>query len=174
MYAEFVGLTPEAIVLIERLRKSPEETKSEILQRVLGPIALGSRAGDELIDEKFDLGQGVWLRVGEKPMLFLSKDAKQSMKPDGIAEIRADGFYLSGKRIHESPRRALDPAMKSVQKTKGHLNEKGELISHSAWRDWHVLRDGRLLSLFELKDPTLAQKRGRHVRSTLTAEQLGL
>jgi len=170
MYAEFVGLTTQAVLLIERLRKSPEETKSEILERTLAPHAAPTASNEQ----RFDLGQGVRLQTGEKPMLFLSKSAKQSMTPDATAEIRIDGFYLHGKKVHADPKKALDPAMKIVQKQKGHLNDKGQIISHSAWRDWHVLRAGRLVSLFDLKDPALARKRGSHTHSTITLEDLGL
>jgi hypothetical protein len=62
--------------------------------------------------------------------------------------------------------------MRLVQERKGHRNAKSEIISLSAWRQWHVVRDGRLFSMFELKDPTLARKRTLGVEITLA--DLGL
>ena len=175
MYAEFVGLTANAIVLIERLRSSPEETKSEILERVL-PNLGGMEIRKELPTKFFDFGQGVKLPVGERLTLFLSTHAKQILQSDGQAEIREDGFYMGGKKIHPSRGSVIDPAMKAVQKAKKHFNDKGEIISLSAWRQWHVRRDDRLVSLAELKDPALAHRRGAHNRKlpVPSLEELGL
>lgn len=173
MYAEFVGLTPKVIGLIERHRVSPDETKSEILERLLSGLRRPDPT-DRSSPSYFDFGQGVKLPVGEKLLLFLSNRAKQGKEPDAVAEIHADGFYLRGKKIAPSRGSVLDPAMKTVQKEKRHYNEKGQIVSLSAWRQWHVLRDGRLVSVAELKDPALAHRRGRHNRKALTAEELGL
>src|ERR1700712_4035162 len=118
MYAEFVGLTAEVVASIERLRRTPEETKSDILGRVLRPLINAPLLRSDSSEKLFDLGQGVRLGIGEKLMLFLSKLAKQNRKPDGVAEIRPDGFYLEGQRIHALPLKALDPAMKLVQTKK--------------------------------------------------------
>jgi hypothetical protein len=108
-----------------------------------------------------DLGQGAQLRIGEKPILFLSEEAKRANRPDAEAVIRSDGFYLDGKRIEPSKGSVLQPAMKLIQERKGHRNAKGELISLSAWRQWHVVRDGKLVSMLELKNPALAHRRKR-------------
>lgn len=35
-----------------------------------------------------------------------------------------------------------------------------KVVSLNAWLKWHVLRDDRLVPLYELKDPALARKRG--------------
>ncbi len=35
-----------------------------------------------------------------------------------------------------------------------------KVVSLNAWLKWHVLRDDRLVPLYELKDPTLARRRG--------------
>jgi hypothetical protein len=160
MFAEFVGLTQEAITAIERLRKSPEESRSDIIVRALG----GSRASPK--QGFLDLGEGVKIAWGERPMLFLTKEAKREGRPDAIAEVKPDGFYLNGERIRPSKRgNPLDPAMKIVQAQNNHRNDKGEIISLSAWRQWHVHRDGKLISLVELKDPALARTRNRPVLS---------
>jgi hypothetical protein len=154
MFAVFEGLTQEAITAIERFRKSPEESRSDIIVRALE--GEGSKQG------VLDLGEGVKLEWGERPMLFLTTAAKRKGRPDAIAEVRPDGFYLNGEKIKPSKRgNPLDPAMKAVQAQKNHRNDKGEIISLSAWRQWHVRRDGKLISLLELKDPTLAHTRGR-------------
>lgn len=173
MYSEFVGLTSDVTTLIERLRKSPDESKSDILKRVLTPLVPAPKTNPTSL-ANFELGQGVMLTEGETLLLFLTKSAKQAMKPDGSAEIRKDGFYMNGKKINSSPKRALNRAMKMIQEKMGHKNDRGEIISHSSWRDWHVLRDGRLFSLDELKNPALAHRRGMHKRQSLTLEDLGL
>ncbi len=158
MFAVFEGLTQEAITAIERFRKSPEESRSDIIVRALGDQ--GSKQGF------LDLGEGVRLAWGERPMLFLTAEAKRKRQPDAIAEVKPDGFYLNGEKIKPSKRgNPLDPAMKAVQAQKNHRNDKGEIISLSAWRQWHVRRGGKLISLLELKDPTLARTRGRLVHS---------
>lgn len=164
--AEYVGLTPEAIGLIERCRTMPDETRSDIIVRALSPIVgpITPRP-----DGLFDLGQGAHLAVGEKPILFLSEDAKRRNKPDAIAEIRSDGFYLEGRKIEPSKGSVLQPAMRIIQERKGHRNSRGELISLSAWRQWHVVRNGQLRSMLELKNPELAHRRGRR---ELTLEDL--
>ena len=172
MYAEYAGLTSEAITLIEKLRLSPTESKSDILVRVL------SRLVEPAANEQpgLDLGQGARLHVGEKPMLFLSQAAKRSRIPDAVGEVKADGFYLDGKKIRARKGNPLQPAMSLVQERKNHRNDKGELISLSAWRQWHVVREGKLCSVLELKDPNLAHRRGRLLATStdLTPEQLGL
>ena len=143
----------------------------QIIQRcagILRPSALSTSDSDGFLD----LGQGAHLRVGEKPVLFLSEAAKRSGQPDAVAEVRAEGFYLNGRKIEPSHGSVLQPAMKIVQKRKNHRNSKGELISLSAWRQWHVVRDNNLIPIFELKDQKLARKRGR--TTTLTTEELGL
>jgi hypothetical protein len=158
-YSEFAGLTAEAAALIERHRQSPIESKSQILVRVLsganGKPTANTNPG------YLDLGQGVYLRVGEQPVLFLSEEAKRQRKPDAVAEVRSDGFYMDGKRIAPSKGSVLQPAMKIVQERKKHRNSDGEIISLSSWRQWHVVREGKLLRMDELKDPALARKRGR-------------
>lgn len=167
-YSEYAGLTTEASALIERHRQSPIESKSQILVRVLsganGQPAMAGVNGDYL-----DLGQGVRLRAGERPVLFLSEEAKRKGQPDAVAEVRSDGFYLDGKRIEPSKGSVLQPAMKIVQERKKHRNADGDIISLSAWRQWHVVRDGKMFSMVELKDPALARKRGRLTAAQATA-----
>jgi hypothetical protein len=168
MYEEYVGLTGAAIALIEGHRKSPQESKSDILIRVLTPLAAPQRS------EKFvDVGQGVRLRVGESIVLFLSKEDKQNERPAAKAEIRKDGFFLHGrKKISPSKGSVIHPAMRLVQAELKHRNDKGEIVSLNAYRQWHALRDGKLVPLDELKDPALRRTRGR--RAAVTLEDLGL
>ena len=115
------------------------------------------------------------LHAGERPVLYLSQEAKHKDRPDAVAEIRSDGgFYLYGQKIESSSPlgNPLQAAMRLVQERKGHRNAKGEIISLSAWRQWDVVRDGRLFSMFELKHPTLARKRTR--RADITLADIGL
>lgn len=171
MYAEYAGLTPRAITLIEKLRVSPTESKSDILVRVLSPLA----EPNETQQPGLDLGQGVRLYVGEKPLLFLSQSAKRNRRPDAVAEVRADGLYLDGQKVRPKKGNPLQPAMKLVQERKNHRNDRDELISLSAWRQWHVVRNETLYSILELKDPKLAHRRGRFlVTSYEIDEDLGL
>ena len=114
------------------------------------------------------LGQGVTAHVGEKLYLFLDEQAKKSRKPHGVAEVRADGLYVEGKKVSASRRSYITPAMRIFQDKLGHTNADGAMVSLNAYLKWHVLRDDKLVSLKDLKNPALARKRGQG----LTPEQL--
>jgi hypothetical protein len=49
--------------------------------------------------------------------------------------------------------------MQAIQKEVGHYNDKGELISLSAYRQWYVARGSELIPLDQLKDPKLKRTR---------------
>lgn len=183
MFVEFAGLTQQAATLIESFRISPDDTKSDIIVRVLSRLRDNDAANHTPLDRSernhsatFDLGQGAQLRVGESIFLFLSENAKRNSRPHATAEVRRDGLYLFGKRVEPSKGSALQPAMRLVQEKLDHRNEDGEIISLSAWRQWHVERDSQFIPVLNLKDPALARKRGRTVSSSIdkTAEELGL
>jgi hypothetical protein len=113
--------------------------------------------------------------VGEKPLLFLFEENKKRNEPNAVAEVKEDGFYLKGKKIPPSRGSVIQPAMQMIQEELKHRNKDGQLVSRSAWRQWYVVRDGKLVSLFELKDPAKAKKRGRVVESTTKSlEELDL
>jgi hypothetical protein len=121
-----------------------------------------------------DLGQGVEVEAGERLSLFLWKASKAKEVPEGTAEFREDGnLYLEGRRVQPSRGSAIQPAMQAIQARLNHRNPKGEIISLSAWRQWHVWRDGKFVSLCELKDPKWARGR-RHVTVDLNPEDLGI
>ena len=168
MYAEYVGLTAEVIALIEQFRQTPNESKSDIIGRQFTAALSGVRSS-----KMFEFGQGAKVPVGEPLFLFLSEEAKRRNEPDATAEVRSDGFFLEGKKVEPSKGSVLQPAMKIIQERKGHRNGQGELISLNAWRQWYVVRDRKFIPLTELKDPTLARKRGRDA-SNITLEDLGL
>lgn len=173
VFVEYAGLTQETAALVEHFRKSPEETKSEIIFRILSPLrAPTSPVGAKVLD----LGQGAKLFDGEELLLFLSEEAKRARTPHAVATVKSGEFFMDGKRVQPSNRSVLQPAMHLVQDKLGHRNDKGEIISLSAWRQWHVVRKGQLISMVELKDPSLARKRGRTVLLTTskTADELGL
>lgn len=172
MIIKYVGITKEASGLIEHLRQSPDETESDIIVRALSPL----RKSESPTSPKYlEIGQGVKLRVGEKVMLFLSEDAKRSSAPDAVAEAHEDGLYTDGEKVQPSKGSVLQPAMKRAQERKNHRNKLGDLISLSAYRQWHVVRDGKFVPVSELKDPALARKRGHAMaRIDATAEELGL
>lgn len=156
MYAEYVGLTPEVVALIEHLRLSPNESKSEILERVLAPV-VADLDNDPTILVK--IGNGVTLRVGERPVLFLTDDAVDANKPDAVAVVRRDGLYVDGRRITLPEASLLQGAMELVQIRKNHRTDNGELVSLNAWRQWHVIRYGRLVSLLEIKEAASSRDR---------------
>ena len=63
MFTEFVGITQEVANLIETHRVNPNETKCDILLRIIPPILHQPKnSGDQILD----LGQGAQLKVGEK------------------------------------------------------------------------------------------------------------
>ena len=155
MFSEFVGLTQEVASLIESKRERVAETKNDILKRMF--LDARSLAEDVQI-KSLDLGQGIQLPAGEKLYLYLSKPNSVNQQPDGIAEVRDDGLYLDGERVQPSHRSLIHPAMQIIQERVGHKNQLGKLVSLSAYRQWHVVRDGKLVPIDELKDP---QKRRR-------------
>lgn len=161
-FVEFAGLTQEAALLIEGRRLSPNETKSDIIVRVL--VSTRSSEIPSVVEPTLDLGQGAHVRVGETLYLFLSEQSKRLKHPEGQAEVRQDGLYVNGKRVKPSKGSAHHAAMKQVQEKRNHRNEKGELISLSAWRQWHVEREGKMVSLEALKSPDLAHRRSRATR----------
>ena len=160
-FVEFAGLTQEAASLVEGRRLSPDETKSDIIVRVLSTTSPLLAEPPRSVEPTLDLGQGVSLKVGETMHLFLSEQSKRLRHPEGQAEVRGDGLYMNGKRVKPSRGSAHHAAMKQVQEKRNHRNEKGELISLSAWRQWHVERNGRMISLDALKSPDLAHRRSR-------------
>ena len=161
-YVEFAGLTAEAVRLIEELRQSPADTKSQILVRALTPlqrtVARPVPGNGQFVDYK----EGIVLPVGEKVYLFLSRGAKLEGKPDAVGEVRLNGLFMDGKFIATSPgRRPFQPGMKIVQNRKKLFSKtNGGTVSLSALRQWCVLRDGKFVTLEELKDPALKRTRG--------------
>jgi hypothetical protein len=153
---KYVGLTAEASALIESRRTRPDQAEWEIIVEALKPAAAPTRA-------MLDLGQGVKLYAGERLYLFLDVQSKKAEKPHGMVEVgaNADGIYLDGEKVRPSHGSSLQPAMRYFQERAEHVNEAGDFVSLSAWRQWHVLRDGRFVPLVELKDPALARRRGR-------------
>ena len=157
MFAEYVGLAQDVASHIESRRERRSETKSDILRRVLGvgpeatPVAENSAP--------VDFGQGVHLTVGERLFLYLSKPNNEGQKPDGVADVRPDGLYLDGQKVTPSRGSSIAPAMQAVQARLNHVNGHGKLVSLSAYRQWHVVRDGKMVSLDQLKDPN--QRRHR-------------
>ena len=159
-YVEFAGLTADAVRLIEGLRKSPDDTKSQILVRALTPLQK-TLAKPSAPDKKyFDYKEGIRLPVGEKLYLFLTRPAKYARTPDAVGEIREDGFYMDGKLIPPSHGRPFQPAMELVQTRKKHFSKaRGGTVSLSAIRRWCVERDGEYVMLADLKDPALKRTR---------------
>jgi len=178
MIVEYAGLTQEASTLIEGFRQSPTESKADIIVRVLSPLSRPAFAPAQpsAAQKYLDLGQGVKLVVGEKAYLFLSLATFREERPQAVAVVGEDGFYLDGKLVPVSNKSYTQPAMKVVQEKLGHRNNDGELISLSSWRQWHVIRRNKYTPLEELKDPKLARKRStsKSLVSKFTAEDLAL
>jgi hypothetical protein len=152
---KYVGLTAEASALIESLRSRPDQTESEIIVE-----ALKSSAADTRV--MLDLGQGVRLPPLDRLYLFLKEQSKKAKKPDGTAEVsaEADGIYVDGRKVQNSRGSPLAAAMLIFQKRAMKDGRADKMVSLNAWLKWHVLRGGRFVPLFELKDPTLARRRG--------------
>jgi hypothetical protein len=155
---KYVGLTAEASALIEGRRSRPDQTESEIIVEALRPVVQAVRA-------IFDLGQGVRLPAGERLFLFLNEQSKKAKKPDGAAAVgpNADGLYVNGLGVEHSRGSPLAAAMLIFQKRAVEEGRADKVVSLSAWRQWHVLREGRFVPLVELKDPALARRRGAPV-----------
>jgi len=168
MFSKFIGITSELSTLIESRRQRADQSECDILIDALRSAA--SQSSDEGIT--FDLGQGAELRVGERLYLFLTKAAKDAAKPDGLAEVRRDGIYIEGKKVSPSNKSLLQPAMVHFQRRLA--GPKADLTSLSAWRQWHVERDGVLVPIFDLKTPALARRRGRKRLPNLHLEDLNL
>jgi hypothetical protein len=147
MITKYVGLTAEASALIESRRSRPDQAEWEIIVEALKPATLPPKGS-------LDLGQGVILMAGQTLYLFLSEGSKRARKPDGTAEVRADGLYVDGQKIKPSRGSPLQPAMQIFQ------NRSNHVVSLSSWRQWHVLREKRFIPLVELKDPAQARRRG--------------
>ena len=171
MFSEYVGVTQDVASFIEGKRMSPLETKSEILKRILIATEKAPEEAHKGEDREFDFGQGVRIAAGETLYLYLSKPNSVDQKPDAMAEVREDGLYLDEVRVEPSHNSVIAPAMHRVQRQLGHLNHAGELVSLSAYRQWHVVRDGKLVALDQLKSPELRRKR-RSKASTVDVEAL--
>jgi hypothetical protein len=81
IYDEFLGVTQRVSYLIEKCRVAPEETKCDILDRVLRSTVQLEEDADA---DGIDLGEGVQLANGERLFLFLFEDNKKSNKPNAI------------------------------------------------------------------------------------------
>lgn len=170
MYSKFVGISQEVASLIEARRLNARETENDILLRVLSEQT--GAADDDA--SYYAIGQGARLKVGELMYLFLTEQSKKEHKPHGIAVVKEDGIYVDGRRVEPSRGSAIHPAMQYFQAKNNHRNDKGELVSMSAWRQWYVIRNSKLVQLGELKEPSLARRRGRRVMApaNMTLEEL--
>lgn len=171
MFSEYVGLTQDVASFIEGKRLSPLETKSAILKRILIATEMVPEEAHKSADREFDFGQGVRIAAGETLYLYLSKPNSVNQKPDAMAEVREDGLYLDEVRVEPSHNSVIAPAMQMVQRKLGHLNSEGKTVSLSAYRQWHVVRDGKLVALDQLKSPELRRKR-RSKASKVNVEAL--
>jgi hypothetical protein len=178
-FVEYMGITRDVSNLIEAHRSTQSETKNDILSRIL--VAYTNGRTNRPTQERniknpltLDIGQGAKLVVGEKMYLFLNEQAKRERSPDGIADVRADGVYVDEVLVKRKKRSYLQPAMEIFQQRLGHYNDSGKLISLNAWLKWHVVRDGKLVCLKDLKDPLLARTRGANRPSGLSLADLGL
>jgi hypothetical protein len=169
---EYAGLTHQAANLIESFRESPSETTCDIIVRVLGKLRapVKTRSAGSL---GLDLGQGAFLEEGETILLFLSEKAKKDGRPDAEAEVRHGALFLFGKKVKPSKGSLLQPAMTQVLKKQNRRNEKGEIISLNAWRQWYVVRNNQLIATGELRDQALTRKRGRTFVTNKPAAELG-
>ncbi len=170
-FVEFAGLTQEAASLIEINRISQKENKSDIIIRVLKNLKDLPYPKPKKLEPTLNLGQGAHLNIGETIYLFLSKQSMLLRHFDGQAEVKANGLYVNGEPVKSSRANALNTAMKFFQEKRNHRNEKGELVSLSAWRQWHVERDGKMIPLVKLKSDDLAHRRGKFSGKIIIAQR---
>lgn len=162
MFSELLALSPEAIGLLEARRQSPTEGRLEILVRALSPQA------SELAP--VDLGQGMIVQEGEPLVLVLSRE--HALKPMPKGEFRDGEFYMRGEKIVAKRGSVLQTAMQQFQEEVADVSANGGLVSRNAYRHWQVYRDGKLIPLERLQDPSLKNTRGGG--ATITLEDLGL
>jgi hypothetical protein len=176
-YPEFIGISQATSMLIEARRRSPDETKDDIINREFSlptkVLTASARKSAPIFDGMLDIGQGAKLSVGETTYLFLSKAARKANRPDATALVGKNSITMNGTN-YPAVRGFFNKAMADVQVTKGNVDSDGKPSSLSAWRQWHVLRNDRLTSLLELKDPEQANVRLRSFTSKQTPEDFGL
>jgi hypothetical protein len=166
MFSEYVGLTQTVASEIETRRITATETKSDILARIFAeritPVLSRQIDAPSLVD----LTQGMSVSEGELLYLYLQKPNSASEAPIAKAVFRSGEIYMGSKRV-ERPYRGngLAKAMKDAQIAVGHVDAKGNPISLSAYRQWHVIRGGKLIPLEELKKQ--GQKRIRRTKVAL-------
>lgn len=176
VFQKYVGLTSAAAEAIEMHRSSPSETESDIIVRRLGGGGAARPAFEQSSltpKNQLDVGQGIRLNVGEAAYLFLSKTDAINARHAAIAKVTAKGLELDGRIFPQHRGSYVQRPMKHIQKKLKHVNEAGELISLSAYRQWHVFRERVLVPIETLKDASKARKRSRAL-SRLTLEDLDL
>lgn len=172
---KFVGLTAEAALAVELHRQSAKETESDIISRVMGSQNKAS-AGEEATvkpsgEPKLDIGQGISLVVGETLYLFLSKSDALRNRPAKAARVTPAGIELDGRLFSPERGSYVHKPMRYVQEQLGHTGANGQPTSLSAYRQWHAMRDDKMVSLESLKDPEKARRRRSNLTS-ISAEEL--
>jgi hypothetical protein len=173
-FVKFVGLSAEAALAVELHRQSASETESDIILRVVGsgPSASKSLSRSEgAPSEILDIGQGIELKVGETAYLFLSKSDALRNRPAKAAIVTAKGLEMDGQVFPPERGSYVHLPMKRVQELLGHTGADGRPTSLSAYRQWHVVRDGKMVSLESLKDPAKARRRRSNL-TLISAEEL--
>ena len=158
-FVKFVGLTQEAAEAIERKRQRADESESEIVARELGSRSTPSGPVNGAGPPTLDFGQGIKLPMGQELYLFLSKTDAQSGRIAATGKVRAAGVEVGGRLFERHRGSYLQRPMKLVQERLNHRNAAGELLSLSAYQQWHVKKNGEFVPLDDLKDEKLRRRR---------------
>lgn len=177
MFVKYVGLTAEAAQAIEAKRKSTAESESDIIVRELGVSLRHEVGGSTTRAAELDLGQGITLAIGETIHLFLSKTDALKGRPVGSATITPNGLLVEGVLFGKDRGSYVQKPMQFYQERHSHLGGDGKLVPLSAYRQWYAYRDGKLLPLESLKDPSKTRHRRTSVQmndrlSKLSATEL--
>lgn len=177
MFVKYVGLTSEAAQAIENKRKSTTESESDIIVRELAVVPSDQAERSTPPTKQLDLGQGIVLEVGETIHLFLSKTDALQGRPVGSATVAQKGLLVDGVLYGKIRGSYVQKPMQFYQERHSHLGADGNLVPLSAYRQWYAYRDGKMLPLEALKDPSKTRRRRTSVQmndrlSKLSATEL--
>ncbi len=172
MLVKFVGLTARAAQAIEARRRSSHESESDIIEREWAEPIVFEKPASKETHGALDVGQGIRLDVGETIHLFLSKPDGRTVRPVGSALVRQSGLEVEGNLFGQHRGSYVQKPMQFYQERHEHRRPDGTLISLSAYKHWHAVRDGKLVSLNDLKDPSKARRRRASADSREGARKL--
>lgn len=165
-----VNLNATTIQLLEGRRLSKEESIDQILQRILSPTP--KSPAPTAPEKSFNLGKGVWLSEGEEMFMFRAKASRDQQKPEAVAKVVDGKLMLFDQPVMMSKGSYVQPALRRVQIALQDKNPYGEYISLDAWSYWYVARNGKLVTVGELRDPDQITRRRKPLKLDLDLSAL--